>query len=139
MKEARKRNPTIKLYGLPWGFPGWLNDNATDTAPASPDLVFAHMSRTANYTVEWLKGARRVHGLRIDFVGLWNERSPPKQYGQVLADAVRAAGLATTVVGPWPVPPQSRAILHAMGSRHPCAYGHVSKEPPVSHSRSKGA
>ena len=24
MKEAKKRNPDIKLYGLPWGWPGFL-------------------------------------------------------------------------------------------------------------------
>ena len=27
MQEAKKRNPDIKLYGLPWTFPGWV---ATD-------------------------------------------------------------------------------------------------------------
>ena len=24
MKEAKQRNPGIKLYGLPWAFPGWV-------------------------------------------------------------------------------------------------------------------
>jgi galactosylceramidase len=74
MKEARKRNPHIKLYGLSWGFPGWLNDNATATSAAPPALVFAGnhtQHRAANYTVQWLLGAKRVHGLEIDFVGLW--------------------------------------------------------------------
>jgi hypothetical protein len=26
MKEARARNPAVKLYGLPWGEPGWINN-----------------------------------------------------------------------------------------------------------------
>ena len=29
MKEAKARNPDIKLYGLPWGWPGWLDPSAT--------------------------------------------------------------------------------------------------------------
>jgi hypothetical protein len=108
MTEAKKRNPAIKLYGLSWGFPGWLNANATATAPADPKAVFldtASMAQTANYTVQWLLGAQREHGLTIDYVGLWNERSPPPEYAPVLRGAVRAAGLApaTTVVGQWPV------------------------------------
>ena len=31
MKEAKARNPDIKLYGLPWGWPGWLDPKATPT------------------------------------------------------------------------------------------------------------
>ena len=27
-----------------------------------------------NYTVNWLKGARDVHGLNIDYIGVWNEK-----------------------------------------------------------------
>ena len=27
MKEAKQRNPGIKLYGLPWAFPGWVANN----------------------------------------------------------------------------------------------------------------
>ncbi|OPL20700.1 galactocerebrosidase-like x2 isoform, partial [Mytilus galloprovincialis] len=26
MKEAKKRNPDILLYGLPWGWPGWIGN-----------------------------------------------------------------------------------------------------------------
>ena len=36
--EAKKRNPKIKLYALPWGFPAWigngaLNEKTTDIVP----------------------------------------------------------------------------------------------------------
>ena len=108
MCEAKRRNPAIKLYGLPWGFPGWLNPNATAHQAADPSLAFgtqAAMARTANYTAQWLLGAKREHGLVIDYVGLWNERSPPKPYAGLLRAAVEGLGLgeATTVLGPWPV------------------------------------
>jgi hypothetical protein len=26
MKEAKKRNPHVVTYGLPWGAPGWINN-----------------------------------------------------------------------------------------------------------------
>lgn len=105
MKEAKRRNPAIKLYGLSWGFPGWLNSNATAHAAADPNGAFAHPGRVANYTVQWLLGAKREHGLDIDYIGLWNERSPPTEYSAVLSDAVAAAGLGamTTVLGRWPI------------------------------------
>ena len=103
--QAKRRNPAIKLYGLPWGFPGFLNPNASKTHAANPNGAFTDLNATANYTVQWLLGAKREHGLDIDYVGLWNERNPPPAYAAVLRDAVDAAGLGgkTTVVGPWSV------------------------------------
>jgi hypothetical protein len=107
MKEAKKRNPNIKLYGLSWGFPGWLNPNSTAHAAADPNLIFSYEQQpvVANYTVEWVLGAKREHNLDIDYLGLWNERSPPDSYAQVLGDAVENAGLhdTTTVLGKWPI------------------------------------
>lgn len=40
MVEAKKRNPDIKLYGLPWSFPGFLSNDSTPTkAPKSGPFV----------------------------------------------------------------------------------------------------
>ena len=71
MKEAKARNPDIKLYGLPWAFPGWLDPNATSSAPTGWINAFADPVATANYTVQWVLGAKRVHNLTIDYVGQW--------------------------------------------------------------------
>jgi Glycosyl hydrolase family 59/F5/8 type C domain/Glycosyl hydrolase family 59 central domain len=60
MKEAKRRNPEIKLYGLLWGAPGWF-----DPWLWSEDHV--------DYIVKWLDCARE-HGLEIDYVGGGNER-----------------------------------------------------------------
>ncbi|XP_041369129.1 galactocerebrosidase-like isoform X2 [Gigantopelta aegis] len=67
MTEAKKRNPNIKLYGLPWAWPGWIGDGS----PISP---YKNVSMAASYIVKWILGAKQYHNLAIDYVGIWNER-----------------------------------------------------------------
>jgi len=46
MAEAKKRNPDIKLYGLPWAYPGWVgNDPVTGTMNESA-TPFDHPEQT---------------------------------------------------------------------------------------------
>lgn len=40
MKEAKKRNPNITIYGLSWGVPGWIGNGNYFT----DDNVFYHVS-----------------------------------------------------------------------------------------------
>eukprot|EP00036_Acanthoecidae_sp_10tr_P021481 CAMPEP_0206318684 /NCGR_PEP_ID=MMETSP0106_2-20121207/17335_1 /ASSEMBLY_ACC=CAM_ASM_000206 /TAXON_ID=81532 /ORGANISM="Acanthoeca-like sp., Strain 10tr" /LENGTH=746 /DNA_ID=CAMNT_0053750429 /DNA_START=12 /DNA_END=2252 /DNA_ORIENTATION=+ len=102
MKEAKKRKPSLKLYGLPWGWPGWLDPSATADKQASN--AFANPNVTANYTLAWLLGAKRVHGLDIDYIGQWNERNAPGAYNDALRAAVAGSELAgtTTVLNRLP-------------------------------------
>ena len=109
MKEAKARNPALKLYGLPWGWPGWLDPSASATVEAKN--AFANPDVTANYTLgkiqisrrsearlqpsdgvglsaAFLLGAKRVHGLHIDYMGQWNERNAPKSYNDALRRVV---------------------------------------------------
>ena len=65
MTEAKKRNPNIKLYGLPWGFPGWLGKGS-----GSP---YKYPNITASYITKWILGAKKNYNLTIDFIGIWNE------------------------------------------------------------------
>ncbi|HEY3682973.1 MAG TPA: discoidin domain-containing protein [Streptosporangiaceae bacterium] len=66
MREAKKRNPGIKLAGLMWSAPGWL-----DGGRWSADHV--------SYLMSWLGCAKR-NGLRIDALGGSNEEyeKPPE-------------------------------------------------------------
>lgn len=96
MKEAKKRNPAITLYGLPWAWPGWLDEDATADRPARN--VFNNLKQTANYTVQWILGAKRVHGLEIDYVGQWNERDAPPEYAKELRAQVKQHTPWTKVV-----------------------------------------
>jgi galactosylceramidase len=92
MKEAKKRKPDIKLYGLPWGWPGWLDPSASPDQKAQD--AFADPEVTANYTMAWLLGAKREHGLTIDYVGQWNERDAPAPYNEALKKAIENSELA---------------------------------------------
>lgn len=60
MKEAKKRNPNIKLMGLAWGSPGWVGDNFW-------------VKKNIEYHLEWLNCAEE-NGLEIDYMGGWNEK-----------------------------------------------------------------
>ena len=56
MKEAKARNPDIKLYGLPWAYPGWVgNDPVTGKPSGSP---FTYPNQTSRYVMEWVNGAK---------------------------------------------------------------------------------
>ena len=102
MKEAKKRNPDIKLYGLPWGWPGWLDPKGSPDAKATN--IFADPKLTANYTLAWLLGAKREHSLDVDYIGQWNERDAPADYAAALRDAVgnSTVGSKTTVLNRLP-------------------------------------
>ncbi|KAL2303857.1 hypothetical protein Nmel_009138 [Mimus melanotis] len=85
MKEAKKRNPQIKLIGLPWAFPGWIGKG--ENWPYDyPDI-------TAYYIVSWILGAKQYHDLDIDYIGIWNERAFSSKYIKVLRHFLDRLGL----------------------------------------------
>lgn len=71
-KQAKARNPKIQLYGLPWGFPGYLGGK-NNTPPLAPWNAEA----TASYIADWVLCAKSAHNLTIDFIGPWNELDKP--------------------------------------------------------------
>jgi len=84
MKEAKKRNPKITLHALAWDFPGWLKE--------------ANSQATADYLVKWLVGAKRVHGLDIDTIGIWNETQMDYAFIKTLKRTLVTSGLKTRIV-----------------------------------------
>jgi hypothetical protein len=82
MREAKARNPAIKLYALAWGAPGWTGSFW------SQDTITA--------ILDWL-GCARQQGLAIDYVGgNENERHYDKAWTESLRHALDAAGFAGT-------------------------------------------
>ena len=67
----------------------WLDPKASATVQAKN--AFADPNITANYTLAFLLGAKREHGLHIDYMGQWNERDAPKDYNDALRRVVGAA------------------------------------------------
>jgi O-glycosyl hydrolase len=63
-KEAKARNPEIKLYALMWGAPGWFKNGKL----WGDDHV--------QYLMTWL-GCAKENGLHIDYLGGGNERYDP--------------------------------------------------------------
>ncbi len=133
MQQAKQRNPNIQLYGLAWAFPGWVRDGRTVLS-----------NKTASYIVKWLLGAKRVYGLNIDYVGIWNERDPPERdYIITLRRQIIAAGLDTQIiasdaVGEWNIceyvasDTDLAAAVYAVGSH----YAHW-LSPPICSSLNK--
>ena len=86
MEQAKARNPDIKLYGLAWAAPGWINGGFWSTD-------------TINYIVSWL-GCAKQHGLSIDYLGGWNERGYDIGWYEQLRSALNANGYgAVQIVG----------------------------------------
>jgi hypothetical protein len=86
MEEAQKRNPDIILDVLPWGAPGWIGKG--------------HLYSTdmANYIAEFIEGAKKVHHLNIQYVGIWNERMFDNNYVKELAQVLAIHHLDTKIV-----------------------------------------
>ena len=81
MKEAKKRNPRIILDCLAWGAPAWIGEGKF----YSQDM--------ADYVVKFIQGAKRVHGLDINYTGVWNEKPYDIAWIKLLRKTLDAHGL----------------------------------------------
>ncbi|XP_062584696.1 galactocerebrosidase-like isoform X2 [Saccostrea cucullata] len=90
IKEAKKRNPDILLYGLPWAFPGWIGNGTRDP--------YHNPTLTADYIMKWVTGAKEVHNLTIDFIGIWNEKPYDVKYIKTLRKTLDARGFSPTKI-----------------------------------------
>ncbi|KAJ9449391.1 putative galactocerebrosidase [Diplonema papillatum] len=134
MTEAKKRNPDIKLYALPWTFPGWVgNDPVTGVPSGSP---FTYPNQTAEYITEWVKGAKGTWGLDIDYIGIWNERPATYSYAKALKDTLAAAGFsriqlvakdaAADICDELTANPAFAAVVDVVGLHYPSDYANNS-------------
>ena len=85
-QEAKRRNPGIKLYGLAWAAPGWIDHGQFWSG------------ETVDYLMTWMDCARS-HGLTIDYLGGWNERGYNKAWYENLHATLAKKHYATQVVG----------------------------------------
>jgi galactosylceramidase len=121
LTEAKKRNPAIRTYGLSWAWPAWTG-NFTDSPWNAVPLA-------ANYTLNWLRCARDVYGITIDYVGSWNERSYSAAYLKYLRSELDKSGFNSTLIvaadGSWDIAddmlqdPELAAAVFAVGAHYP--------------------
>jgi Glycosyl hydrolase family 59 len=76
-QAAVRRNPSIQLYALQWGAPGWVGQDIWTDADVG-------------YVITWLKCARQHH-LRIAYIGGWNEHGPGLNAGRRWVLSLRRA------------------------------------------------
>jgi hypothetical protein len=120
MRQAKARNPSIKLYGLAWGAPGWLGGGdfwSTDTI---------------NYLLKWL-GCASADGLTIDYLGGWNERGYDVGWYEQLRTALDANGYGAVQIvaadSDWSVAndvannPAFAKAVSQIGVHYPCEGG----------------
>lgn len=133
MVEAKKRNPQIQLGALAWTFPGWLDPNT----PPGHKSPWNNITATATYVLNWLKGARDVYNLSIDYLGGWNERGHSMSYFALMRQMLDAEGMQGTqlVCGDYPhmfecsaevaKTPSLASLFVALGAHQPQAYDPV--------------
>jgi galactosylceramidase len=118
MKEAKKRNPDIKLQILQWGAPGWIGDRPeperkrSKLAQANLDWFVKEIAKkkygqtdffnrwrrfysqdNADYICSYIQGLKKYHGLTIDQCGVWNEVHYDATWIKLLRRTLDAKGL----------------------------------------------
>ena len=114
MVEARKRNPSILIGALAWVWPSWIGQGTS-----SP---WTNATKTAGYIISWLKGARDVYNVSLDFIvrrgagggrGEWGSSG-----GKARGRAALLTGPPCISVSPVPCPPRrTRTGTSAAGTR----------------------
>lgn len=85
LKEARKRNPSIRTWGLSWGVPNWVGNGKYFSA------------ENIDYQTKWLRCINETTGIMVDSIGIWNERPwGPPWYTIELRKSLDASGFHNT-------------------------------------------
>jgi len=86
MDEAKKRNPHIYLDALEWGAPYWVGNGNF------------YSEDNAKYIANFVKIARDIHGLNINYVGIWNETLYNTAWIKKLNQQLKRLSLTTKIV-----------------------------------------
>lgn len=89
MVEAKKRNPSITTYGLPWGFPGWIGDG-NNGRPLNENQAI--------YQTNFVLGAKERWNVDIDYLGIWNEIEWTPDYVKLLRKTLDENNLNDTKI-----------------------------------------
>jgi hypothetical protein len=94
----------FQVYGLPWSWPGWIGfqvDDGDHNGPLKEPAI------SSEYIFSWIKGARDVHGIFVDYIGCWNEQNCSKEHLQHLRKLLDSNGFEETKIvakdGGWDI------------------------------------
>jgi Glycosyl hydrolase family 59/Galactocerebrosidase, C-terminal lectin domain len=113
--QAVARNPALRLYGLQWAAPGWVGDRQHGLFTGD-DI---------SYLLDWLGCAGR-HGLRISYLGGWNESDNGEHAGwfHALRQALDAHGYREVRIvagdGAWHYADSPDVAI--LGTHDPCGF-----------------
>lgn len=88
MQQAKKRNPSVKLYALEWAVPAWVNPTGKDV----------WTDNNIAYILSFLRHTKSDYGLTIDYVGGWNERGNNAAWYEKFRKALDSAGFHSTKI-----------------------------------------
>jgi hypothetical protein len=95
LTEAKRRNPSIKTWGLSWGVPAWISRGQF----ANSSALSYFSQDNVEYQTAWVKCIKETTGITIDYLGIWNERSyGPVEYAITLRKNLDNAGFQTTKI-----------------------------------------
>jgi hypothetical protein len=86
LREARRRNPELKVGGLAWTWPSWTKGS---------------VEKKVKYLTAWAIGLRSEYNVVIDFIGLQNEAEVtggPANFSVALRRSLDAAGFHSTLI-----------------------------------------
>lgn len=91
MKEAKKRNPRIQLYGLAWTWPAWItcSDFPSGCQSSGKNSPYVLINNTISYLMNYID-ILASHGLFLDYIGIWNERPADATFIKALYKALAA-------------------------------------------------
>ncbi len=86
IKQARERNPDLKLYASVYSAPAWMKTNGKTAGVGSLKDGLAYRQELARYVGAYLKHLHK-HGLTVDYLAFFNEPDfPHEQEGMHFAD-----------------------------------------------------
>lgn len=80
IKEAKKRNPDIKIEILQWGAPGWLDS--------------FYSKENAAFISAYIKGLKKYHDITVNYTGIRNEVMYSIPWIELLRKTLNSAGLS---------------------------------------------
>ncbi len=143
MREVKKRNPKIYLDVLQWGAPHWIGDKDFPDVGDPNQLKWPqrmprnrkkfYTQDNADFVAAFIQGAKRYHGLDIDYCGIWNETLHDSAWIKRLRKTLNGRGLAGVEIvacdevagDPWSIvsefshDAELKTAVHAVGVHYP--------------------